>query len=171
MKIVTATESDRTIIFSMLAKAFADDPYVSWLYPDKNLRMSIWPLVMEIIGGKAIGCRTTYMTEDGKAAALWLPPGVQPDLEKKYESIKPALRLPVWKTLKKWTGNISIYDHHHPCGYCQSLPSIRTASNKALALPCWNIRWNKPAIRPGSFSFCHATQETSGFTNVLDLNV
>ena len=91
MKIVTATESDRTIIFNMLAKAFAEDPYVSWLYPDKNLRMSIWPLVMEIIGGKAIGCRTAYRTEDGKGAILWLPPGVQPDVEKKIRIFQNSI--------------------------------------------------------------------------------
>lgn len=107
MKIVTATEADRTIIFSMLAKSFAEDPYVSWLYPDKDLRMSIWPRVMEAIGGKAIGCRTTYMTADGSGAILWLPPGVEPDLEKKIQIFQASIPPPGLKQSGKWIGSIS----------------------------------------------------------------
>lgn len=101
MKIATATESDRTIIFSMLAKAFAEDPYVSWLYPDRVQRMAVWPKVMETIGGRAIGCGTAYVTDDGRGAILWLPPGVESDIEKKVHIYKKSLPASRINTLEK----------------------------------------------------------------------
>ena len=101
MKIATATESDRTTIFNMLAKAFAEDPYVSWLYPDKAQRMAVWPQVMESIGGKAIGCGTAYVTSDNSGAALWLPPEVESDVEKKIHILKNSLPQSRMKVVKE----------------------------------------------------------------------
>jgi len=58
---------------------FAADPMARWVWPDSSEYLRIMPQFVKAFGGRAFENGTAYITEGARAAALWLPPGVQPD--------------------------------------------------------------------------------------------
>jgi len=72
-------DTDRTI--SILVTAFADDPFIRWMFPSANQYMSAFPRVLQFFAGAAFARGTAYRSADFGGAALWLPPGVSPDEE------------------------------------------------------------------------------------------
>lgn len=62
-----------------LVTAFAADPAVRWMYPDAEQYLTHFPEFARAFGGKAFEHDTTDELEGHSAAALWLPPEVQPD--------------------------------------------------------------------------------------------
>jgi ribosomal protein S18 acetylase RimI-like enzyme len=63
----------------MLTLAFAADPVMRWLWPDPHRYATSWPRFAEAFGGGAFGQGTAHGLDDGRAVALWLPPGAAPD--------------------------------------------------------------------------------------------
>lgn len=76
---VTPAEGQHTI--DVLVLAFSSDPAVRWLYPDPHQYLAYFSAFVEAFAGKAFEEATAYRTGDYAGAALWLPPGVQPDEE------------------------------------------------------------------------------------------
>lgn len=58
---------------------FATDPMTRWVWPDPSDYLRIMPQFVRAFGGRAFEHGTAYISEDARAAALWLPPGVEPD--------------------------------------------------------------------------------------------
>ena len=79
--IKTAAESDRPRVIATLTAAFADDPMVRWTYPDDSQFRTNFPILAAAFGGRAFAKGTAHCTADFAGAALWLPPGVDPDAE------------------------------------------------------------------------------------------
>lgn len=71
-----ATEADIPAMAAVLARAFARDPFFSWLAgvaPERNMRMRIgWT---GILRHASAGLRETWTTDEVTGVALWLPPG------------------------------------------------------------------------------------------------
>jgi ribosomal protein S18 acetylase RimI-like enzyme len=62
-----------------LVSAFAADPAVRWMYPDAHQYHTNFPAFVHAFAGRAFAHNTADVLEQQSAAALWLPPGVQPD--------------------------------------------------------------------------------------------
>ena len=75
----SADEFDRTI--SSLVAAFVADPFIRWLFPDAKQYLTYFPQVLKYFAGAAFEHDSAYRSDDFKAAALWLPPYVEPDEE------------------------------------------------------------------------------------------
>jgi ribosomal protein S18 acetylase RimI-like enzyme len=77
--IVTAptTNEDRTI--ATLAMAFTTDPVARWTWPDPLTYLANFAAFARAFGGAAFTYRTALVAGDYAGAALWLPPGVEPD--------------------------------------------------------------------------------------------
>jgi ribosomal protein S18 acetylase RimI-like enzyme len=58
---------------------FAADPMARWVWPDPTIYLRIMPQFVRAFGGRAFEHGTAYVTEGARAAALWLPPGIEPD--------------------------------------------------------------------------------------------
>ena len=58
---------------------FAADPMTRWVWPDSSEYLRIMPQFVMAFGGRAFEHGTAYITERARAAALWLPPGIEPD--------------------------------------------------------------------------------------------
>jgi GNAT superfamily N-acetyltransferase len=87
---VTEAESDRVIELFVLA--FYGDPTWSWAFPDADKRMDqhriLWGLFMH--SALPYGC--VWMTDDGGAASLWIPPG-EPELSDEDNArVEPLVR-------------------------------------------------------------------------------
>ena len=70
----TAGRSDRAAVTALLARAFADDPAMSWIFPDPADRAVRLPRLFGILfDSDAAGMR--LLTAGGEAATLWRGPG------------------------------------------------------------------------------------------------
>jgi ribosomal protein S18 acetylase RimI-like enzyme len=66
---------------AVIGLAFSTDPAARWTYPDPYQYLAHFPSIVRAFGGKAFAHRTGYHVCNFAGAALWLPPGVQPDEE------------------------------------------------------------------------------------------
>lgn len=62
-----------------LVTAFAADPAVRWMYPGAEQYLQHFPDFVRAFGGRAFEHGTADSAKGHHAAALWLPPDVQPD--------------------------------------------------------------------------------------------
>jgi GNAT superfamily N-acetyltransferase len=71
-----ATEADAEQVTELLALAFYEDPTWSWAFPDHERRLDQHRLWWGLYVRSAMPRGWAWMTEDGGAAAVWVPPGV-----------------------------------------------------------------------------------------------
>ena len=70
-----ATLADAPRLAQALASAFEDDPVIAWIFPDQHRRGHVLPAFMEFrLRQLAFPHDQVWMTVDGAAAAVWLPP-------------------------------------------------------------------------------------------------
>jgi len=62
-----------------IVMAFAADPAVRWMYPDPHQYLAHFPDFVRAFAGKSFEFGTAEVVNSFACAALWLPPGVQPD--------------------------------------------------------------------------------------------
>ena len=89
VRIATAAEQERVI--ATITLAFSYDPITRWVYPEPSQFLTYFPQIVRHFGGRAFGIGSAYCSEDFRAAALWLPPGVQPDEEGMEQVMKESL--------------------------------------------------------------------------------
>ena len=78
--IATATDAEIDECLALIALAFVADPAVRWLYPDSRAYLANFPRFVKAFGGHAFAHGSAHLVKRS-AAALWLPPGVEPDEE------------------------------------------------------------------------------------------
>jgi GNAT superfamily N-acetyltransferase len=70
-----ATRDDVPELGRTMARAFYDDPALSWATPNADRRERFGPRYFELLIGRIyLPKGEVHMTDDGKAAALWAPP-------------------------------------------------------------------------------------------------
>ncbi len=78
---VPARSADYDRSIASLVAAFIADPFIRWMFPDPKQYFEHFPLVLKYFAGGAFEHSSAYRSDDFKAAALWLPPGVSPNEE------------------------------------------------------------------------------------------
>ena len=79
--VMSASLSDKERLVATLVTAFTQDPMIRWMFPDPRQYLVYFPQVLKYFAGRAFDNQSAYRSEDFKATALWLPPGVSPDEE------------------------------------------------------------------------------------------
>ena len=69
-----AIRADRDVVAAMLARAFADDPATSYIFPDRADRVKRLPRMFRLIFDEDVG-GMPLITGSGEAATLWRKPG------------------------------------------------------------------------------------------------
>ena len=90
----TAGRADRTRTAALLARAFAQDPAMSWIFPDPADRATRLPRLFALLFDEdSAGMR--LITEGGEAATLWRGPGAA------HTSTAAMIRQawPMWRAL------------------------------------------------------------------------
>ena len=77
--IKTATESDEAGVIDVMVLAFGADPAARWTWPEPHQYLAHFRGLVKALGGQAFAHQSAYYLEGYGGAALWLPPGVQPD--------------------------------------------------------------------------------------------
>lgn len=80
---VTAAERDRAL--ATMTLAFSNDPMSRWVWPDAPTYFSVFSEFTMAFGGAAFGHGCAEISGEFAGAALWLPPGIQPDRERMGE--------------------------------------------------------------------------------------
>jgi len=81
INVKTATESDINGVIDALKLAFVSDPVARWFWPaPQNYFSNFFEFAMAF-GGKAFDQKSAYYVGDYSGAALWLPNGVDPDVD------------------------------------------------------------------------------------------
>jgi ribosomal protein S18 acetylase RimI-like enzyme len=75
------------LVVEILADAFRADPVMTWISRDPRYSRWMWRLLVPLVAPY----KETYLTQDGSGAALWLPPGVRPDMLPDLEMILDGL--------------------------------------------------------------------------------
>jgi ribosomal protein S18 acetylase RimI-like enzyme len=80
-QVKTATQAEIDQCIAVIVLGFSSDPGVRWMYPDPHQYLENSPHFVRAFGGRAFEHGTAHYVDGFLAAALWLPPGVQPDEE------------------------------------------------------------------------------------------
>lgn len=78
-QVTPATARMEASVINTIVLGFAADPMVRWVWPDPVEYLRIMPQFARAFGGRAFEHGTAYVTDGARAAALWLPPGIEPD--------------------------------------------------------------------------------------------
>jgi ribosomal protein S18 acetylase RimI-like enzyme len=117
----SALPEERQAVLQTLMLAFAADPLVRWLTPKSEVFLGMMVPFFDAFGGAAFDHGTAFVAEEGKAAALWLPPGIEPDVETMgammQERGDPALQTDAFAVLEHM-------GRYHPDAPCWYLPII-----------------------------------------------
>ncbi|MBC2778664.1 GNAT family N-acetyltransferase [Parasphingopyxis marina] len=116
-----ASPEERARAIDTIVLGFAADPLCRWIWPEGQTYLSAMAKLTEAFGGKAFDEATAYITPDFEAAALWLPPGVEPDAETMgalvAETVAP-------ERLEEIGTFMAMQDDYHPEGEHWYLPLI-----------------------------------------------
>lgn len=74
-----ARQDDLQALGATLAAAFDDDPVVDWWVPDPVRRQSLLPAFFGLALSAYLPHGHVYATDRASAAAVWVPPGLEPD--------------------------------------------------------------------------------------------
>lgn len=75
----TATASDEAPAIAAVVLAFGADPAARWTWPDPRQYLMHFPSFVKALGGRAFDHGGAHCADDYSGAALWLPPGIEPD--------------------------------------------------------------------------------------------
>jgi len=115
----TAEEQSRAI--ASVVAAFVTDPIARFALPSPDEYLRAMPEATRLFAGRSFEHGTAFISEDFTGAALWLPPGVEPDgeaLEKLFRETVAADRL------DDLLGTFEKMGQSHPEEPCWYLPMI-----------------------------------------------
>jgi GNAT superfamily N-acetyltransferase len=108
------TDVDADQITELFALAFYDDPTWSWAFPDPEQRMAQHRLLWGLFLHSALPYGWVWMTGDGAAASLWIPPG-EPELSDADDArLGPLVRELVGSHADEVLALFERFDANHP---------------------------------------------------------
>ena len=116
-----AGPAEENLVIGVITLAFSSDPMARWAFPDPATYLAVMSDFARAFGGNGFARGAAHLVEGGSGAAMWLPPGVQPDAETMMaltEQHMPKDRLP--DMLEVFTQ----MDQYHPTEDCWYLPLI-----------------------------------------------
>jgi ribosomal protein S18 acetylase RimI-like enzyme len=87
-RVRVATRTDEASVVDVITLGFGADPMARWSFPDPRTYLTYFPAVVRAFGGRAFDEGSAYCVEGYAGAALWLPPGAEPDTESLDELIE-----------------------------------------------------------------------------------
>jgi GNAT superfamily N-acetyltransferase len=110
-KVISADADIRSSAISTIVLGFAADPMTRWVWPDSSEYLRIMPRFVNAFGGRAFEHGTAYVTQGARAAALWLPPDVEPDGAEMGSIMEEPLRPEIAEDI---AAVVKGMDEHHP---------------------------------------------------------
>jgi GNAT superfamily N-acetyltransferase len=106
-----ASLEERQAVLDVLTLAFATDPMARWAAPEAPRYLGFFGAFADAMGGNGLPHEATYVASAVAGAAMWLPPGVEPDVER----ILPLFREYASPELQpELLGVLEQMDRYHP---------------------------------------------------------
>lgn len=116
---VPGTDKERAV--ATIVTAFSGDPAVRWIFPDPQQYLKYGPEFVRRFCGKAFDSQSAFAAEGFMGAALWLPPGVEPDRKSIDELLQRAMPEEHQEKVSEFFDEMGKYHPHEPLWY---LPMI-----------------------------------------------
>jgi len=113
----SATEAERESILDVITLAFATDPAARWAQPSPSKFFSEFRDWAEALGGGGLAHGATLVVNDLEGAAMWLPPGVDPDVERVAELAEAAFQGQHLADVMGLFEQMGVYHPQEPCWY------------------------------------------------------
>ncbi|MFP3943523.1 MAG: GNAT family N-acetyltransferase [Alphaproteobacteria bacterium] len=131
--IQTAADSGRQRILQLITLGFAADPVLRWVWPDAKTYLAEMPKFVAAFGGRAFEHETAWYADDFRAAALWLPPGVEPDAEKLSNLIETTVAPETAEEAAALMGQMAeFHPHDRPCWYLPMIAADPACQGRGL---------------------------------------
>ena len=114
-------DADKARAIATIMTAFTADPALRWVLPDPQQYLTHGPEFVRRFCGRAFDNQSGFVAEGFMGAALWLPPGVDPDGEGIEEWIKEAVPEEDQNKVSAFFDEMDRYHPHEPICY---LPMI-----------------------------------------------
>ena len=122
----SADASLQASAISTIVLGFAADPMTRWVWPDPSEYLRMMPRFAKAFGGRAFEHGTADITDGARAAALWLPPGVEPDDAEMGAIMEETLRPDIAEDIGAVLKGMAQYHPREPHWY---LPLIAADPN------------------------------------------
>lgn len=116
-----AIDTDHATVIGVITLAFAIDPMARWSFPDAGTYLAAMPQVAAAFGGNGFAHGAAHVIENGRGAAMWLPPGVAPDAD------RLAALTDVHAPKERSSDMLQVFEQmerYHPSYPCWYLPLI-----------------------------------------------
>ncbi|MGB3470464.1 MAG: GNAT family N-acetyltransferase, partial [Erythrobacter sp.] len=121
VSVKSASEDRREAIVRTITLGFATDPVARWVWPDPATYFDIQPQFADAFGGNGFAHGSVFETDCQRAAAMWLPPEVEPDSERMallaVQSVAP-------QRMEEVGAFMAQMENFHPQEPCWYLPMI-----------------------------------------------
>ena len=77
----SASRDEEEAVSALVTLAFATDPMTRWSLRDARTYLAVMPDLIRAFGAAAYDSDSAYVSDDFGGVAMWLPPGIQPDVE------------------------------------------------------------------------------------------
>ncbi len=121
LEIRVATRPDEEQVAATITLAFSADPIVRWIFPNPLLRLRTFMKLVGLYGGPALDHGSAHVIGDFSAVALWLPPGIEPEVEKMRRLLVETVPAEILSTYLAQSERINA---HHPSEPHWYLPLI-----------------------------------------------
>ena len=125
-EVKSADVTIRSHAISTIVLGFAADPMARWAWPDPSEYLRIMPRFVNAFGGRAFEHGTAYVTPGARSAALWLPPGIEPDEAEMGAIMEQSLRPEIVEDIGVVTKGMA---EHHPSEPHWYLPLVAADPN------------------------------------------
>ena len=130
--IKSADASNRAAVVNTIFLGFAADPMARWCFAEPSNYIEAMPQFIEAFGGRAFEHGTAFFTEGFGAAALWLPPGIEPDEAAMSRVLDETLRADIAEDLGGVLQGMGSYHPHEPHWYLPLIAADQQWIGKGL---------------------------------------
>lgn len=132
VSVVAAGEDRRDAVLKTITLGFATDPVARWVWPDPATYLEIQPQFVDAFGGNGFAHGTVYQTQCGRAAALWLPPEVEPDGERMQMLAAQSVAPERMEEIGTFMAQMEDYHPTEPCWYLPMIAADPFATGQGL---------------------------------------
>ncbi|MEP3421385.1 MAG: GNAT family N-acetyltransferase [Erythrobacter sp.] len=108
-------------VAQVIMLGFSSDPVTRWIWPDTGTFLKHMPDFVAAFGGRGFDHGSVYQTACQRAAAMWLPPGIDPDTETILGIMGVSVDPARMEEIGGFFGQLGDYHPEYPCWY---LPMI-----------------------------------------------
>jgi len=117
ISVQSASQDRRKAVLDIMTLGFASDPVMRWTWPDPATFLATFPKIAEGFGGRGFAHDSVFETICGRAAAMWLPPDVEPDSEAMAEASAASIRPDRIEETNAFFSQMADYHPQEPCWY------------------------------------------------------